>query len=104
MPNSIVMGEAEKGDASIVRRGRRRLSNEIKAKAAKLQLASLLSGEVDANSAFLDIHAGSGGTEAQDWAQMLQRMYTRWAEQHGYQRDAAGAERRRGRRASNPPR
>ncbi len=78
----VVMGEAE-GDAAIVAEAEKTL-NEIKTKAAKLQLASLLSGEVDANSAFLDIHAGSGGTEAQDWAQMLQRMYTRWAEQHGY--------------------
>jgi peptide chain release factor 2 len=52
--------------------------------AEKLQLESLLSGEADGNDAFLEVHAGSGGTEAQDWAQILLRMYTRWAEQHGY--------------------
>src|SRR5690606_30270135 len=45
---------------------------------------SLLSGEADGNDAYLEVHAGSGGTEAQDWAQMLLRMYTRWAGQHGY--------------------
>lgn len=48
------------------------------------ELEALLSGEVDANDAFLEIHSGSGGTEAQDWAQMLLRMYTRWAEAHKY--------------------
>ena len=48
------------------------------------RLESLLSGEADANDAYLEIHAGAGGTEAQDWAQMLVRMYTRWAEKAGY--------------------
>ena len=48
------------------------------------ELDSLLSGEADANDAYLEVHAGAGGTEAQDWAEMLLRMYTRWAEQHGY--------------------
>ena len=48
------------------------------------RLAALLSGEYDANNAILTFHAGAGGTEAQDWAQMLYRMYTRWAERHGY--------------------
>ncbi len=48
------------------------------------ELEALLSGEVDANDAYLEVHAGSGGTEAQDWAEMLLRMYTRWAEAHGY--------------------
>ena len=48
------------------------------------RLATLLSGEYDSQSAILTLHAGAGGTEAQDWAQMLQRMYTRWAERHGY--------------------
>ena len=46
-----------------------------------------MSGEADANDAFIEIHAGAGGTEAQDWAEMLLRMYTRWAESHGYQVD-----------------
>ena len=48
------------------------------------ELEALLSGEVDANDAYLEVHAGSGGTEAQDWAEMLLRMYCRWAEAHKY--------------------
>ena len=48
------------------------------------ELEALLCGEVDANDAFLEVHSGSGGTEAQDWAEMLLRMYTRWAEDHHY--------------------
>jgi peptide chain release factor 2 len=52
--------------------------------AAKKQLESLLSGEADANDCYLEIHAGTGGTEAQDWALMLVRMYTRWATSKGY--------------------
>jgi peptide chain release factor 2 len=51
---------------------------------ARLQLTSLLSGEADANDCYLEVHAGAGGTEAQDWASMLLRMYTRWADAHGY--------------------
>ena len=56
----------------------------LHAVAAKRQLESLLSGEADANDCFLEIHAGAGGTESQDWAEMLVRMYTRWADAHGY--------------------
>ena len=56
----------------------------LQAVVAKQQLASLLSGEADGNDCYLEIHAGAGGTEAQDWAQMLVRMYARWAEAHGY--------------------
>ncbi len=52
--------------------------------AKRREIESLLSGEADANDAFLEVNAGAGGTEAQDWAEMLLRMYTRWAEQHGY--------------------
>lgn len=48
------------------------------------RLSTLLSGEYDSNNAILSFHAGAGGTEAQDWAQMLYRMYTRWAERHGF--------------------
>ena len=48
------------------------------------KLSTLLTGEYDASNAILTFHAGAGGTEAQDWAQMLYRMYTRWAERHGY--------------------
>jgi peptide chain release factor 2 len=51
---------------------------------ARLQLETLLSGEADGNDAFLEINAGAGGTEAQDWADMLARMYSRWAESKGY--------------------
>ena len=50
----------------------------------RAELESLLSGEADANDTYLEVHAGSGGTEAMDWAQMLLRMYTRWAELHKY--------------------
>lgn len=56
----------------------------LKAKARLGELEALLSGEVDGNDAYLEVHAGSGGTEAQDWAEMLLRMYTRWAEAHKY--------------------
>ena len=48
------------------------------------RLESLLSGEADGNDCFLEVHAGAGGTESQDWVQMLVRMYLRWAEAHGY--------------------
>ena len=50
----------------------------------RLQLEAMLSGEADRNNAFVELNAGAGGTESQDWAEMLMRMYTRWAEQHGY--------------------
>ncbi|MDF1749396.1 MAG: peptide chain release factor 2 [Alphaproteobacteria bacterium] len=52
--------------------------------AAKLQLQSMLSGEADGNDCFLEVHAGAGGTESQDWAEMLQRMYLRWADKRGF--------------------
>ncbi len=52
--------------------------------AEKRRIETLLSGEADANDAYVEIHAGAGGTESQDWAQMLARMYMRWAESHGY--------------------
>ncbi|HEX3982907.1 MAG TPA: peptide chain release factor 2, partial [Acidisoma sp.] len=57
-----------------------RLAEETKLR----EIESLLSGEADSNNAYLEINAGAGGTEAQDWAEMLQRMYMRWAEKHGY--------------------
>jgi peptide chain release factor 2 len=56
----------------------------LKTEVAKRELESLLSGDADANDCYMEIHAGAGGTEAQDWALMLTRMYTRWAEDHGY--------------------
>ena len=65
-------------------------------KAAQKELEALLDGEADSNDTFLEINAGAGGTEACDWAQMLQRMYVRWAEKRGYkvelQSEEAGAE------------
>jgi peptide chain release factor 2 len=54
------------------------------AEAKRREIESLLSGEADANDAYLEVNAGAGGTEAQDWAEMLLRMYVRWAEKHGY--------------------
>lgn len=57
---------------------------KLREKARLGELEALLSGEVDGNDAYLEVHAGSGGTEAQDWAEMLLRMYTRWAEAHQY--------------------
>lgn len=57
---------------------------KLEAEAEKQKLEALLSGEADKNDAYLEIHAGSGGTEAQDWAEMLLRMYVRWAEKHDY--------------------
>lgn len=57
---------------------------QLQKQAEHQKLEALLSGEADHNDAFLEIHAGSGGTEAQDWAEMLLRMYTRWAEKHKY--------------------
>lgn len=57
-----------------------RLSKQL----AELEFTRMFSGEMDANNAFLDIQAGSGGTEAQDWAEMLLRMYLRWAESHDF--------------------
>ena len=56
------------------------LENQIE----ESRMSTLLSGEYDGNNTILQFHAGAGGTEAQDWAQMLYRMYTRWAERHGF--------------------
>ncbi|MCA3284925.1 MAG: peptide chain release factor 2 [Roseomonas sp.] len=78
----IELAEAE-GDADTANAAAedlKRLAQEAK----KREIESLLSGEADANDAFLEVNSGSGGTEAQDWAEMLMRMYSRWAEQHGY--------------------
>lgn len=61
--------------------------NDLLILARKAQLKTLLSGEADGNDCFMQVQAGAGGTEAQDWAEMLLRMYTRWAEQHGMKVD-----------------
>jgi peptide chain release factor 2 len=78
----IEMGEAE-GDDEIITDAEASLVS-LRQQAEKQQIQSLLSGEADDKDAYLHINAGAGGTEAQDWAQMLLRMYTRWAEQHDY--------------------
>ncbi len=57
---------------------------KLKAEVARRELEALLSGEADVNDAYLEVHAGAGGTESQDWAGMLLRMYTRWAEHRGF--------------------
>ncbi len=56
----------------------------LEQKAEQMHLATLLTGKYDKNNAILSLHAGAGGTEAQDWTQMLYRMYRRWCEKHGY--------------------
>jgi len=76
----IALGE-KANDASIVADAEK-LMYELQNDIERWQIATLLSGEVDANDAYLEVHAGAGGTESQDWACMLLRMYTRWAEQH----------------------
>ena len=78
----IELAEAE-NDQTMVADGEATL-NRLREEAGKRELESLLSGEADGNDAYLEVHAGAGGTEAQDWAEMLLRMYTRWAEQHSY--------------------
>ena len=81
----IEMGE-EEGDQATIDDAEAQLIS-VQARAAKKQLESLLSGEADPNDAFIEINAGAGGTEAQDWAGMLLRLYTRWASAHGYSLD-----------------
>ena len=78
----VEMAEAE-GDEEMVADATKTMA-VLKERAAKMELESLLSGEADANDCFLEVNSGAGGTESQDWALMLMRMYTRWAEQHGY--------------------
>jgi peptide chain release factor 2 len=77
----IELGE-EENDESVISEAEaaiRSLSGEIRAR----QVATMLSGEADGNDTYLEVHAGAGGTESQDWANMLLRMYTRWAERRG---------------------
>jgi len=70
--DEAVLGEAEAALADLSQR------------VLKVQLETLLSGEADGNASYLEVHAGAGGTESQDWAEMLLRMYMRWADAHGY--------------------
>jgi peptide chain release factor 2 len=71
-------GDAATADAAVADLER------LAAEAKRREIESLLSGEADANDCYLEVNAGAGGTEAQDWAEMLLRMYTRWAEKRGY--------------------
>jgi len=77
----IEMGE-EEGDSGIVGEAEAALK-ELRTEVTRQQIESLLSGEADGNDAYLEVNSGAGGTESQDWANMLLRMYTRWAGQHG---------------------
>ncbi len=78
----IELAEAE-NDQDVIDEAKSVLS-ELRQLAEKKQLESLLSGEADGNNCFVEIHPGAGGTEAQDWAAMLLRMYSRWAESRGF--------------------
>jgi peptide chain release factor 2 len=78
----IELGEDEK-DQKAVAEAEAALQ-KLKEEVARRELEALLSGEADSNDTYLEVHAGAGGTESQDWASMLLRMYTRWAERHGY--------------------
>lgn len=73
----------EEGDAALVQESESSL-RQVAARAKELEMQSLFSGEADGNDCYVEIHAGAGGTESQDWASMLFRMYTRWAERHGF--------------------
>ena len=77
----IELAEAE-SDAALESEGVAALA-ELAARAQRDKVQALLSGEADANDSYIEINAGAGGTESQDWAEMLQRMYTRWAERRG---------------------
>ncbi|MDP3659935.1 peptide chain release factor 2 [Phenylobacterium sp.] len=72
----------EEGDESSLEEARAQLKG-IKDRAARAELEALLSGEADGNDAFMEINSGAGGTESNDWAGMLLRMYSRWAQAHG---------------------
>ncbi|PYD76274.1 peptide chain release factor 2 [Novacetimonas pomaceti] len=78
----VELAEME-GDGDVVAEGVQAL-RALAEEAKRRETESLLSGEADGNDCYLEVNAGAGGTEAQDWAEMLLRMYTRWAEQHGY--------------------
>ena len=78
----IAMGE-EEDDEEIVADAEKAIG-KLNSEMGRRQVDTLLSGEVDANDTFIEVHAGAGGTESQDWASMLLRMYTRWAEKNDY--------------------
>jgi peptide chain release factor 2 len=78
----LEMAESE-NDAAMIADAEKSL-DALAREADALRLQSMLSGEADSNDSYLEVHAGAGGTESQDWAEMLFRMYTRWGEKHGY--------------------
>jgi peptide chain release factor 2 len=78
----VELGEAEQDQASEME-GLTQLK-ALQLEAARLEVEALFSGEADANDAYIEVHAGAGGTESCDWARMLFRMYARWAERHKY--------------------
>ncbi|MDR6758994.1 peptide chain release factor 2 [Mycoplana sp. BE70] len=78
----IELGE-EEGDADIVKDAENALK-ELRTEANRRQVEAMLSGEADGNDTYVEVHSGAGGTESQDWANMLLRMYTRWAERQGF--------------------
>ena len=78
----VAMAEAE-SDAAMVADATATLQ-KLADEAKRREIESLLSGEADSNDCYIELNSGAGGTEAQDWAEMLMRMYMRWAEQHGY--------------------
>ena len=71
------------GDGALVDDAVKSLA-DLAERAERDKVAALLAGEADANNAYIEVNAGAGGTESQDWAEMLLRMYTRWAERHGF--------------------
>jgi len=85
----IELGESE-DDADVVAEAEKALE-VLHRETQKREVETLLSGEADSNDCYLEIHAGAGGTESQDWAQMLMRMYMRWAEQRGYKIELIGS-------------
>lgn len=78
----IDLGESE-GDEGVISEAAASLDG-LKAELARRELEALLSGEADSNDTYLEVHAGAGGTDSQDWAEMLLRMYRRWCERHGF--------------------
>lgn len=78
----VELAEME-NDEAVVQEGLATLRS-LATQAQQRETESLLSGEADSNDCYLEVNAGAGGTEAQDWAEMLLRMYTRWSEKHGY--------------------
>ena len=84
----IELGEMEE-DAEVAAEAEKALVG-LRRETQKREVETLLSGEADANDCYIEIHAGAGGTESQDWAQMLMRMYMRWAERRGYKIELIG--------------